>query len=133
MKEIQLHYEGMFGNERLIKHDQLLCIYTKLLKALNEIRLQNATNFRPEMRFKGKSFNTCIPQVKANEFVTDIDDVEFEDWCVTNMHAPFWYCVNVSKSSLLKIAIENVLKKSIQERRLLKQQLIVLQSPCSLR
>ena len=44
------------------------------------------------MKFKGKSFNTFFAQVKAKDFVTDIDDTEFEDWCVTNMHAYFWYC-----------------------------------------
>jgi hypothetical protein len=53
-----------------------------------------------------------IAQVKAKEFVTDVDDVEFEDWCVTNTHAYFWYCVDVSKSPLLKTAIENALKKT---------------------
>ena len=44
IKEVQLHYEGLFGNEKLIQDGQLLRIYTKLLKALNEIRLQIATN-----------------------------------------------------------------------------------------
>ena len=112
MKEIQLHYKGLFGNERLIQDDQLLHIFTKLLNALNEIRLQNVTNFGPVMKFKGKSFNTFIAHVKAKDFVTDVDDVEFEDWCVTNMHAHFWYCADVLKSPLLKIAIENVLKKT---------------------
>jgi hypothetical protein len=102
MKEIQLHYEGLFGNEKLIQDGQLLCIYTKLLKALNEIRLQIATNYQPVMKFKGKSFNTFIAQAKAKEFVTDIDDVEFEDWCVTNKHAHFWYCANVLKSSIVE-------------------------------
>ncbi len=48
--------------------------------------------------------------MKAQEFVTDVDDVEIEDWCVTNTHAHFWYCADVSKSPLLKIAIENALK-----------------------
>jgi hypothetical protein len=31
---------------------------------------------------------------------------------VTNTHAHFWYCPDVSKSSMLKIAIEKALKKS---------------------
>ncbi len=88
MKEIQPNYEGLlFGNEKLIQDGQLLRIYRKLLKALNEIRLQIATNYQPVMKFKGKSFKTYIAQVKAKEFVTDVDDVEFEDWCVTNTHA----------------------------------------------
>jgi hypothetical protein len=112
MKEIQPHYEGLFGNEKLIQDGQLLRIYTKLLKALNEIRLQIALNDQPVMKFNGKSFNTYIAQLKAKEFVTDVDDIEFEDWCVTNTHAYFWYCADVSKSPLLKTAIENVLKKS---------------------
>jgi hypothetical protein len=100
IKEVELHYEGLFVNEKLIQDGQLLRIYTKLLEALNEIRLQIATNYQPVMKFKGKSFNTFIAQVKAKEFVTDVDDVEFEDWCVTNTHAYFWYCADVSKSPL---------------------------------
>ena len=112
MKEIQLYYEKLFGNKKLKQDGQLLRVYTKLLKALNEIRLQIATNYQPVMKFKGKSFNTYIAQVKAKEFVTDIDDIESEDWCVTNTYAYFWYCADVLKSPLLKIAIENVLKNS---------------------
>ena len=57
MKEIQLHYEGLFGNERLIQDDQLLCIYRKLLKALNEIRLQIALNIQPVMKLTATA--TC--------------------------------------------------------------------------
>ena len=64
----------------------MLCIYTKLLKALNEIRLLVALNNQPVMKVKGQSYNTYIAQLKAKEFVTDVDDVEFEDWCVTNTH-----------------------------------------------
>jgi hypothetical protein len=50
--------------------------------------------------------------LKAKESVSDVDDIEFEDWCVTNMHAYFWYCADVSKSLMLKTAIENALNKS---------------------
>ncbi len=42
MKEIQPQYEGLFGTEKVIQDGQLLRIYTKLLEALNEIRLQVA-------------------------------------------------------------------------------------------
>jgi hypothetical protein len=112
MKEFQPHYEGLFGNEKLIQDGQLLRIYRKQLIALNEIRPQIAINYQPVMKFKGKSFNTYIAQVKAKEFVTDVDDVKFEDWCATNTHAYFWYCADVLKSPLLKTAIENALKKS---------------------
>ena len=45
MKEIQLYYEKLFGNKKLKQDGQLLRVYTKLLKALNEIRLQIATNY----------------------------------------------------------------------------------------
>ncbi len=90
----------------------MLHIYTKLLKALNEFRLQVARNDRPVMIVRGQSYNTYIAQLKTKEFVADVDDVEFEDWCVANMHAYFLYCTDVSKSPLLKTAIENALKKS---------------------
>ena len=95
-------------------------IYTKLLKALNEIRLQNTANFSPLMKFKGKSVNTFITQVKAKELVSNINKIEFEDWCVTNLHAHFWYCDDVSKSPMLKIDIENGIKKSPQMLTYLK-------------
>ncbi len=74
--------------------------------------MQVASNENPVMKVKGQSYNTYIAQLKAKEFVSDVDDIEFEDWCVTNTHAYFWYCLDVSKSPMLKIAIEKVLKKS---------------------
>jgi hypothetical protein len=79
MKEFLPRYEGLLCNQILIQEENLLRIYTKLLKALNEIRLQNAANFSPVMKFKGKSFNSFIAQVKAKDLMTDIDDVKFED------------------------------------------------------
>jgi hypothetical protein len=111
MKEIQPIYEGLFGNEKKLQVDQLLSIYTKLVEALNEIRLQVASN-ETVMKVKGQSYNTYIAQLKANKFVSDVDDIEFQNWCVTNTHAYFWYCPDVSKSPMLKIAIEKALKKS---------------------
>ena len=51
-------------------------------------------------------FNYFIAQVKAKNLVTDIDDVEFEDWCVTNIHAHFCYCADVSKLPLLKMLLK---------------------------
>ena len=112
MNRIFLPYEGLFGNEKPIQEDRLMHIYKKILKSLNDIRLQNAANSGPVTKFKGKHFNILIIQVKAKEVVTDVDDVEFEDWCVTNTHANFWYCADVLKSPLLKMAIENAIKKS---------------------
>jgi hypothetical protein len=44
MKEILPHFEGLIGNEILIQEELLLRIYTKLLNAMNEIRLQDAAN-----------------------------------------------------------------------------------------
>jgi hypothetical protein len=73
IKEIQPHYEGLFGNEKVIQDGQLLCIYTKLLEALNEIRLQVACNDQPVIKVRGQSYNTYIAQLKAKEFVTDVD------------------------------------------------------------
>ena len=89
MNKYFLPYEGLFGNEIPIQEDRLMRIFTKLLKALNDIRFQSSANSGPLMKFKGKTFNTLITQVKAKEVVTDVDDVEFEDWCVSNTHANF--------------------------------------------
>jgi hypothetical protein len=79
MKEIQPLYEGLFGNEKVMQVGQLLCIYTKLLQALNEIRLQVVRNDNPAMKVKGQSYNTYIAQLKAKEFVSDVDDIEFDN------------------------------------------------------
>jgi hypothetical protein len=70
MNRYFLPYEGLFGNEIPIQEDRLMCIYKKILKALNDIRLQNAVNSGPVMKFKGKHFNILITQVKAKEVVT---------------------------------------------------------------
>ncbi len=76
------------------------CIYTQLLKASNEIRLQNTAKSTLVMKFKSKSVNTFIAQVKAKEPVTDSNDIEFQDWSLNNSHAHFWYCANVSAEIL---------------------------------
>jgi hypothetical protein len=56
----------LFGNEKVIQDGQLLRIYTKLLEALNEIRLQVAHNDNPVMKVKGQSYNTYICELQPN-------------------------------------------------------------------
>ena len=112
MKEIERGYDGLFGNEIFLQEEDLSKIYAKYLQALNDIRLQVAGNQNPVMKVKGQSYNTYIAQLKAKEFVSHVDDIEFQDWCVSNTHAHFWYCPDVLKSPMLKIAIEKALKKS---------------------
>ena len=112
MKEIERGYDGLFGNEIFLQDEDLSEIYAKYLGALNDIRLQVAGNQNPVMKVNGQSYNTYIAQLKAKEFVSHVDDIEFQDWCVSNTHAHFWYCPDVLKSPMLKIAIEKALKKS---------------------
>ena len=83
MKEIERGYDGLFGNEIFLQEEDLSKIYAKYLGALNDIRLQVAGNQNPVMKVKGQSYNTYIAQLKAKEFVSHVDDIEFQDWCVS--------------------------------------------------
>ena len=65
-----------------LQEDQMSKKYAKYLEALNQIRLQVARNENPVMKVNGQSYNTYIAQLKAKESMSDVDDIEFEDWCV---------------------------------------------------
>ena len=80
----------MFDNEIVLEHDTLQKVYTKLIEALNEVRIQKNTASTSSELWNGKSHNTCIGQVKAKSVVVEYDDIEFFDWSLNNSSSYFW-------------------------------------------
>jgi hypothetical protein len=50
----------MFDNKFVLEHDTLQKVYTKLIEALNEVRIQKNTGSTLSVLWNGKSHNTCI-------------------------------------------------------------------------
>ncbi len=69
----------MFDNEVLLGEDTFKKVYTQLIKALNDVRIQKSTNSTLSAVWNGKSQNTFIVQVKASTVVFESDDIEFFD------------------------------------------------------
>jgi hypothetical protein len=66
----------MFDNEAPLGMDTLKKVYTQLISALNDVRIQKSTNSISAL-WNGKSQNTYISQVKASSVVVECDDIEF--------------------------------------------------------
>jgi hypothetical protein len=81
-------------------------VYTQLITALNDVRVQKRTNSTLSAIWNGKSLNTFIGEVKASDIVIESDDIEFYDWSLHNSHAPFWSCDDIGKCPMLKLAIK---------------------------
>jgi hypothetical protein len=59
---------------------------------------------------QGKSFNTNIAKVQAQNVVfLPLDDIEF-DWTTTNKFARLWFCEDIHHSSILKLAIKKQIR-----------------------
>ncbi len=69
----------MFDNEVPLGMDTLKKVYTQLISALNDVRVQKSTNSTLSALWNGKSWNTYIGQVKANSVMVKCDDIEFFD------------------------------------------------------
>jgi hypothetical protein len=69
----------MFDNEIPLGRDTFKKVYTQLISALNDVRIQKTTNSTLSAMWDGKSQNTCIGQVKASAVVVESDDIEFYD------------------------------------------------------
>jgi hypothetical protein len=67
----------MFDNEVPIREDTFKKVYTQLIRALNDVRIQKSTNSTLSAVWNGKSQNTFIGQVKASAVVVISDDIEF--------------------------------------------------------
>ncbi len=57
--------------------DTLKKVYTQLISALNDVRVQKNTNSTLSALWNGKSQNTYIGQVKASSVVVKSDDIDF--------------------------------------------------------
>ncbi len=95
-----------------MEHDTLQKVYTKLIEALNKVQIKKNTASTLSVLWNGKSHNACIGQVKAKSVVMEYDDIEFFDWSLNNSSAYFWWCNDILKCSVLKLAIERALEKS---------------------
>ncbi len=77
-------------------------MYTQLISALNDVRIQKSTNSTLSVMWDGKSQNTCIGQVKASAVVVESDDIDFFDWSLHHSYAYFWSCDDIGKCPMLK-------------------------------
>jgi hypothetical protein len=87
-------------------------VYTQLIIALNDVRVQKSTNLTLSAIWNGKSLNTFIGQVKASDVVVEKDDIKFYDCSLHNTCAHFWSCDDIGKCPMLKFSIERAIKKS---------------------
>jgi hypothetical protein len=101
----------MFDNEVPLGMDTLKKVYTQLISALNDVRVQKSTNKTLSAMWGEKSQNTYIGQVKASSVVVEFDDIELFDWSLHNSCAYFWLCDDIGKCPMLKVAIERAIKK----------------------
>jgi hypothetical protein len=63
--------QHMFDNEVPYGIDTLKKVYTELISALNDVRIQKSTNSTLSALWNGTSQNTYIGQVKANSVVVE--------------------------------------------------------------
>jgi hypothetical protein len=59
--------------------DTLRKVYTQLISALNDVRIQKSTKSTLSALWNEKSQYTFIGQVKASSVVVKCDDIEFFD------------------------------------------------------
>jgi hypothetical protein len=79
----------MFDNEVPLGIDILKKVYTQLISALNDVRIQKNTNSTISALWNGKSQNTYTGQVKASSVVIECDNMEFFDWSLHKSCAYF--------------------------------------------
>ncbi len=103
---------ALFDNEVSSGNKFFKCVYTQLINALNDLRVQKCTKTTLSAVWNGKSVNTYIAQVKAKDVVTDSNNIEFYDWNINNFYGHFWSCHNIERSPMLKLAIWKSNKKS---------------------
>jgi hypothetical protein len=101
----------MFDNEVPLAMDTLKRVYTHLISALNDVRVQKSTNSTLSALWDGKSQNTYIGQVKASSVVVECDDIDFFYWSLHNSCANSWLCDDIGKCPMLKVAIERAIEK----------------------
>ncbi len=102
----------IFEYEVPLGMDTLKKVYTQLISALNDARIQKSTNSTFSALWNGKSQNTYISQVKSSSVVVECDDIDFFDWSLHNSCTYFWSCNDIGKCPMLKVAIERAIEKS---------------------
>jgi hypothetical protein len=97
-------------------HANLQEIYTIFCKSVHDIRVKLATNDSIVGIDKNQSvIDTTIAENCATSAVTNIDDIEFWDWAGKTQSNSLWYCDDISKSLMRKIAVEKALRKSCHD------------------
>ncbi len=83
------------------------------MKAMNDMRIQASSNDTlSAIDHNGRTFNTHIAEMHAEKVCLNINDVEFYEWALENKFARLWYCHDLQKSEILKLAIENAINRS---------------------
>jgi hypothetical protein len=95
----------MFVNEVPLGIDTFKKVYTQLISALNDVRIQKSTNSTLSALWNRKSQNSYIGQVKASSVEVKCDDIDFFDWSLLNSYAYFCLCDDFGKCTKLKVAI----------------------------
>ena len=112
------HFESIAPNPKVLcnslpSNENMLGSYEILVKAVNDIRIQaSSSNTLSAIDRNGRSLNTNIAEMHAKMVCLSIDDVEFVEWSVQNKFARLWYCQDLRHSEILKLSIENAIKKS---------------------
>jgi hypothetical protein len=101
----------MFNNEGLLGVDTLKKVYTQLISALNDVRIQTSKKINPLCIVEWKISKYFICQVKASSVVIKCDDIDFFDWSLHNSRAYFWSCDDIGKFPMLKFAIKRTIEK----------------------
>ncbi len=89
----------MFDNEIPLGMGTLKKVYTQLISALNDVRIQKSANSILSALWNGKSQNTYIGQVKASSVVVECDDIEFFDWSLHKLSFLF-LCISILVQNL---------------------------------
>ncbi len=105
-------HSTMIDNEVAVGMDTLKKVYTQLISALHDVRVQKITNSTLSALLNGKSRNTYTHQVKASSVVVECDDIELFDWSLHNSRTYFWSHDDIGKCPMLKVAIERAIEKS---------------------
>ncbi len=69
----------------------------------------------PSLAVNHSVIDTTIAENCTTSAVTTIDDIEFWDWAWRTRSHSLWYCNDISKSPMLWIAVEKVLRKSCHD------------------
>jgi hypothetical protein len=104
-------HSTMIDNEVPVGMDTLKKVYTQLISALHDVRVQKSTNSTLSALLNGKLQNAYIHQVKASSVVVKCDAIELFDWSLHNSRAYFWSYDDFGKCPMLKVAIERAIEK----------------------